>query len=120
MSVDKIPNVTIRTKSNADWFKTFQWLQGLEPLRLNGVLVLQVRKSASDSKTLFDLSSAPDKTGITIEDLEQGRFSVHFPKNSLDDLAPGQYVQDLVFQREDGINIPLWEGTLEHRLGVSR
>jgi hypothetical protein len=112
--------VTINTRQNADWIKSFHWTQGDQPVNLVGTLVLQVRKSPGDSKVLINLTSADDGPGLMITNASQGRFTVHIPLEQLQDLPSGQYVHDLVFRREDGVSLLLWEGALVHKSGVSR
>jgi hypothetical protein len=111
--------VTINARKNADWNKGFQYRVGGAPQPLDGRLALMVRARASDPEAVLSLSS-DSGGGITITDAAAGRFAVRFDRDNFRRMAAGAYVQDLIYTRADGEDIPIWEGALNLTEGVTR
>lgn len=117
--------VTIRTRTNADW--SFGFIYEVENPNgtvarrslMHKTLKLNVRASAEAAQALALTSATPDG-GIEMTEAVNGEFQVTFKAAQLAGLGPGVYVHDLIAAGADGSIETVWEGTLENELGVTR
>ena len=112
-------HVVIETRSNADWVVAFEYLAADVPVDLTGsTLALMVRKRREDHEAIVAVDTADGNIVITNPAL--GKFQVKLPQISLERMAAGEYLHDLIRTRPDGLLEAMWEGELIHEIGVTR
>jgi hypothetical protein len=77
-----------------------------------------VRRNLDDVNELMLLTT--ENGGLMLTDEANGAFTLWIKQEDLLQLAPDQYVHSLIRTRSDGLQLPMWSGTLTHSAGPSR
>jgi len=124
-------SVSVNIAKNEDWVVPFVYQTSADditftPINLTGsVFRLQIRKRETDHQAMVYVQSSPDggvtpDDGITITDAVNGKFQIVIGRNRLVDLAPGDYVIDLIREMTNGFDERLFEGTATVVEGTTR
>lgn len=109
-------NWNVRSRTNDTWRTVVTWQPGGVTADLTGATAkLQVRATPSGTALL---TAATGGGGITLGGTA-GTVTVVIPRTTLDDLAPGVYVWDLVVTDSTGADHCILAGTWTHEQGVT-
>ena len=115
---------TINIALNDDWIVPFSYAaQNADgttvPIDLTGsTLAMEFRAQDTDHTVLISLSS-PDN-GITITSATGGAFTILIDRVTLSQIAPGDYVSDLVRLMPNGLQERMLDCTVTIAEGVTR
>ncbi|RUM44893.1 MAG: hypothetical protein DSY80_03920 [Desulfocapsa sp.] len=107
--------VDFAVANNEDWFESFEMATEGEILDLTDVDLQMDVKSRDGKKVIFSLLTGD---GISIDDAENGRFSIYVSRATIQEKPPGRYVHDMLLMR-GGRTERLWSGGLRIIKGVT-
>jgi hypothetical protein len=109
---------------NEDWIVPFVYQMDngdgtFTPIDLTGsILTMEIRRQEEDHEVLVSVWS-PDG-GIVINDATAGTFTIIIGRDAMVQMAPGDYVSDIVREMTNGFQERLWEGTATVVQGTTR